>query len=55
MNDLAKDALRYTAVIGALFPDMMREAIKDVMAEQGITEDDVREVIRKLESPARDQ
>jgi hypothetical protein len=34
---------------------MVREAIKDTMAEVGMTEDDLREMVRKLESPARDQ
>jgi hypothetical protein len=34
---------------------MVREAIKDSMAEAGITEEDVREMVRKLESPAPDQ
>jgi hypothetical protein len=49
------DPVRYIRVAGALFPDMVREAIKDSMAEAGITEEDVREMVRKLESPARDQ
>jgi hypothetical protein len=42
-------------VIGALFPDMVREAIRDEMAEAGMTEEDLREMVRRLESPARDQ
>ena len=56
MQELAKDdPVRYVTVMGAFFPDMIREAIKDTMAEVGLTEDDVREMVRKLESPARDQ
>jgi hypothetical protein len=56
MQELAKDdPVRYVTVMGAFFPDMIREAIKDSMAEVGLTEDDVREMVRKLESPARDQ
>jgi hypothetical protein len=39
--------------MGAFFPDMIREALRDSLAEQGVTEEDVRELIRKLESPAR--
>ena len=35
--------------MGALFPDMVREMIRDELAEVGITEDDVRELIQKLE------
>jgi hypothetical protein len=35
--------------MGAFFPDMVRETIKDHMAEIGMTEDDLRELIQKLE------
>jgi hypothetical protein len=55
MLELTKDPVRYVTVMGAFFPDMTREAVKDSMAEVGLTEDDVREMVRKLESPARDQ
>jgi hypothetical protein len=56
LGKLAKDdPVRYVRVIGAFFPEMMREAIKDEMAELGMTEEDLRELMRKLESPARDQ
>ena len=34
------DPVRATRVLGAFFPDMVREAIKDQMAENGITEED---------------
>ena len=56
MSKLEKDdPVRYIRVAGAFFPDMVREAIQDSMAEAGITEEDVREMVRKLESAARDQ
>lgn len=56
LNALNKeDPIRYATIIGAIFPDELREAIKDEMAELGMTEEDVRELICKLESPARDQ
>jgi hypothetical protein len=55
LDELGNDPIRYMKVIGALFPDMVREAIRDEMAEAGITEEDLREMVRKLESPARDQ
>ena len=55
LDELASDPIRYMKVIGALFPDMVREAIRDEMAEAGMTEEDLREMLRKLESPARDQ
>ena len=32
-----------------IFPDLVRERIKDDLAENGMTEDDVRELIQKLE------
>ena len=51
----AKDPVRYMRVMGAFFPDMVREAIKDQMAASGMTEEDLHALIRKLESPARDQ
>jgi hypothetical protein len=52
MSKLEKDdPVRYIRVAGAFFPDMVREAIKDSMAEAGITEEDVREMVR----PVRDQ
>jgi hypothetical protein len=56
MSELCeKDPIRHVTVLGAFFPDIVREAIKDEMAEQGLEEEDLRELIRKLESPARDQ
>ena len=55
IEQLATDPIRYMNVMAAFFPDMIREAIKDSMAESGMTEDYLRELIRKLESPARTQ
>jgi aryl-alcohol dehydrogenase-like predicted oxidoreductase len=55
MAVLAKDPIRFAAVIGAFFPEMIREAIKDAVVEAGMTEEDLREIARKLESPAPDQ
>lgn len=52
IGELSKDPFRYTSVMAAFFPDMIREAIKDSMAEIGMTEQDVRELLRRLESPA---
>ena len=49
------DPIRYTNVTAAFFPDLVREAFKDAMAERGITEEDVRDLIRNLESPAGKQ
>jgi len=55
LAELAKAPIRYVHILGAIFPEMIREALKDEMAEAGIDEEDLRELIRKLESPARDQ
>jgi hypothetical protein len=37
----------YLRVATAFFPDKVREAIKDEMAENGITEQDLREMAEK--------
>lgn len=52
---MQKDLIRYARVVDAFFPNELTEALKDEMAERGMTEEDVRELIRRLESPARDQ
>jgi hypothetical protein len=51
LDQLAKDPIRATRVLGAFFPDLVRETIKDQLAEEGITEEDLRALIRKLENP----
>jgi hypothetical protein len=55
LDELAKDLVRYCRVMEALFPGMMRNVLKDAMAERGLTAQDLCEMARKLESPARDQ
>ncbi len=50
---LAKDPVAAGRAAGALFPDVLREQIKDAMAEQGMTEEDLREMIRKLEGSSK--
>ena len=55
MDELYKDPMRAVCVMGAFYPNEVREAIKDQMAEIGMTEEYLRELVRKLESPARDQ
>ena len=54
MGELAKHPIRYCAVVGAFFPDVTRHAIESALADPG-AEEDLRELIRKLESPHRDQ
>jgi hypothetical protein len=49
---LAADPIRYLTVIGAFFPEMVREAVLDWLAEVGMTQDDLRGLIRELEKPA---
>ena len=48
LDRLAKDPIRHVRVMGAFFPDMVREAIKDQMAETGMTEDELAELIESL-------
>jgi hypothetical protein len=49
-DELAEaDPIRFVHIMGACFPDMVREMIRDRLAEVGMTEDDVRELIQKLE------
>jgi hypothetical protein len=43
------DPISFVHIMGAFFPDMVREMIRDGLAEVGMTEDDVRELIQKLE------
>jgi len=38
-------------VFGAFFPDKLREILKDKMAQVGITEEDLIDLDRKLQSP----
>jgi uncharacterized NAD(P)/FAD-binding protein YdhS len=38
-------------VMGAFFPDMIREKIRDMLAEEGITREDLEEIVRKQERP----
>jgi hypothetical protein len=54
-NELADDPRRWIRVFGAFSPDKMREALKDAMARAGITKEDLIELARKPESPARKQ
>jgi hypothetical protein len=49
IQELMKDPVRCTRVIGAYFPEKMREALKDQAAEAGITAEDLRDLLRKLE------
>jgi hypothetical protein len=53
LKKLERDPLRYVRVIGAIFPDMVREAIRDALAEKGISADDLSEIIEKRTKPAR--
>lgn len=52
---MGRDVVCYAHVIGAFFPNEFREAIKDEMANAGMDENDLRALIRSLESPVRDQ
>jgi hypothetical protein len=52
-KDLCKgDPIRWVRVMGAYFPDYAREKLKDAMADLGMTIEDLRDMIRKSESPS---
>jgi len=51
MDELGKgDPIRYLHVLGAFFPNLVRESIKDSMAELGITAEDLRELLEKAKA-----
>jgi hypothetical protein len=51
LQELMKDPVRCTRVIGAFYPEKMREALKDAAAAAGVTIEDFRELLRKSEGP----
>jgi len=55
MEKLFGDPVRAIRVIGAFFPRDVTEAIRDVMAERGITREDLQEIIEKSEAPKTKQ
>jgi len=49
MDELGNaDPIRWFVVAGAFFPDVVRKVIRDEIAEQGMTEEGVRELYKKL-------
>jgi len=51
MKEIEREALvSYVRIVSAFFPDQLREALKDVMAERGMTAEDLRELLGKSES-----
>jgi hypothetical protein len=49
LNELSdKDPVRYIAVAGAFFPDVIHRIIRDEMAERGMTKEDVQDLFKKL-------
>jgi hypothetical protein len=56
LQELRKDnPERYVRIVAAYFPSRVAEMLKDAMAEAGLTLEDIREMLRRAESPARDQ
>jgi len=49
------DPVRSIRVLSAFFPETVREALTDSMAEQGLMAEDLRELIRKHEGSTRTQ
>jgi len=53
LNELMeRDLVRYGTIVAAFFPREFDEALKDELAARGLEEDDLRELIRKLENPS---
>lgn len=48
VDNLAADPIRYMTIIGAFFPQMVTDAIKDEMAEKGVTVEEVRALMEKV-------
>jgi len=44
-----RDPVRCSRILSAYYPEKMREALKNELAEAGLTEDDLRELLRKAE------
>jgi hypothetical protein len=51
LKKLVADPIRYVRVMEAFFPDMIREKIRDMLAEEGITREDLEEIVRTQERP----
>ena len=41
------DLVTYVRIIGAYFPDQLREVLRDAMFDRGLTAEDLRELIHK--------
>ena len=52
---LKGDPVGFARVYGAFFPHKLREALKDVMAARGITEEDLHELRQKMEGTTTKQ
>jgi len=48
LEELKKDPVRTFRIMTAFYPEKMREAAKDVIAELGMTEEDFRELSQSL-------
>jgi hypothetical protein len=53
LGKLAKDPIRYFSVVGAFDPVMVREMFRDMLAERGITREDLEAIVREYERPGR--
>jgi hypothetical protein len=53
-RELGKDPVRYVRVMSAIYPDVVRDALKDAMAKRGLSEQDILDAAQKRESHARD-
>jgi hypothetical protein len=49
IEELSDNPVCCVRVLGALVPDLIREKIKDGLAEWGVTEEDLRQLLRERE------
>ena len=49
LDRLAQDQVIYLRIMVVYFPELIREAIRDEMAARGMTDEDVRDLINKLQ------
>jgi hypothetical protein len=49
LQELSVNTIRYMRVMCALFPDYVRQTIKDRMAERGLTAADLQRALRQLD------
>jgi hypothetical protein len=50
LETFSDDVVLQIKLAGAFFPDEIRKAIKDILAERGVTVEELRELLKKTEA-----